>query len=284
MQVIVAGHAGFCFGVQRSVEMAEKAVGDREELVCVGPLIHNRQVVAELAARGLRVVSSMSEVASGTAAMIRAHGTGPAAYGDAEKRGITLIDATCPFVQRAQRAAAGLADEGYQVLVVGERDHPEAQGIVEHTGGRATVVEDPAEIDDLEVGRRVGVVAQTTQSSAKFAQVVAAVVTRARDIKVANTICDATSQRQQAALDVARQVDLMLVIGGRHSANTTRLAEICAASGTHTEHIETPDEIRPEWLAGVERVGVTGGASTPVSAIEETVSRVGQRAAKQETE
>jgi (E)-4-hydroxy-3-methyl-but-2-enyl pyrophosphate reductase len=274
MEIVVADHAGFCFGVQRSVEMAERALRDREELVCIGPLIHNRQVVAELEARGLRVVSSMDEVVSGAAAMIRAHGTGPTAYEDAEGRGITLIDATCPFVQRAQRAAASLADEGYQVLVVGERDHPEAQGIVEHTGGRANVVEDPGEIDEFGLARRVGVVAQTTQSSAKFAQVVAAVVPHARDIKVANTICDATSQRQQAALNVARQVDLMLVIGGRHSANTTRLAEICTASGTPTHHIESPDEMEREWLEGAQRVGVTGGASTPVSAIADTVARV----------
>jgi len=282
MRITVADHAGFCFGVQRSVEMAEKALGDREELVCVGPLIHNRQVVAELEAQGLRVVHSMDDVASGTAAMIRAHGTGPSAYGDARERGITLIDATCPFVQRAQRAAASLADEGYQVLVVGEREHPEAQGIVEHSGGRATVVEDPAEIGPLAIAHRVAVVAQTTQSSTKFAQVVAAVVPRARDIKVANTICDATSQRQQAALDVARQVDLMLVIGGRHSANTTRLAEICAASGTPTHHVESPDEIKQEWFQGVERVGVTGGASTPVSAIADTVARVERLAAEGE--
>ncbi len=282
MQTIVADHAGFCFGVQRSVEMAEKALGDREELVCVGPLIHNRQVVAGLEAQGLCVVHSMDEVTSGTAAMIRAHGTGPAAYEDAESRGITLIDATCPFVQRAQRAAASLADEGYQVLVVGERDHPEAQGIVEHSGGRATVVEDPAEIEEFPVAQRVAVVAQTTQSSTKFAQVVAAVVPRARDIKVANTICDATSQRQQAALDVAREVDLMLVIGGRHSANTTRLAELCAAIGAPTHHVESPDEIKQEWFQGVERVGVTGGASTPVSAIAEAVARVERLAAEGE--
>lgn len=279
MQITVADHAGFCFGVQRSVELAEKALGERSELVCVGPLIHNQQVVSDLEARGLKVVSAMQHVASGAAAMIRAHGTGPAAYQDAENRDIALIDATCPFVQRAQKSAASLADEGYQVLVVGERDHPEARGIVEHTGGRAIVVEGPEEIDALDLGRRVGIVAQTTQSSAKFVQVIGEVVKHARDIKIANTICDATSQRQQAAMDVACEVDLMLVVGGRHSANTTRLAEICAASGTRTEHIEAPDEIELEWLHGVERVGVTGGASTPVSAIADTVERVRQLAA-----
>ena len=274
MNIIIADHAGFCFGVQRSIEMADKALDERDQIRCVGPLIHNTQVVAELEAQGLRVVDSIDDVPAHAATMIRAHGTGPAAYQDADKRGITLIDATCPFVQRAQKAAAAMAEEGYQVLVVGERDHPEARGIVEHTGGRARVVEDPVEIDELQLKNRVGIVAQTTQNAEKFAQVVTKVIPHARDVKIANTICDATSQRQTSALDVAKQVDLMLVIGGRHSANTTRLAEICAATDTPTHHIESADEIHADWLTGAATVGVTGGASTPVSAISATVGRV----------
>jgi (E)-4-hydroxy-3-methyl-but-2-enyl pyrophosphate reductase len=280
MDILIADHAGFCFGVQRSLEIAEKALAERHELRCLGQLIHNRQVVAELEAGGLRVVSSLDEVPVGGAVMVRAHGAGPATYEDAGRRGITLIDATCPFVRRAQKAAAAMAEEGYQVLVVGERDHPEARGILEHSGGRATVVEDPAEVDDLKLATRIGIVAQTTQSAEKFTEVISRVVPRARDIRIANTICDATSQRQAAALQVAEQVDVMLVIGGRHSANTTRLAEICAASGTPTHHIESADEIRPDWLAHAARVGVTGGASTPVSAIEETVRRIEALAAR----
>ncbi len=274
MDILVADHAGFCFGVQRSLEMAEKALGERNELRCLGQLIHNPQVVAELEAKGLRVVASMEEVPVEGAAMIRAHGAGPGTYAAARERNVTLIDATCPFVRRAQRAAAGLAEEGYQVLVVGERDHPEARGIVEHTGGRATVVEDPAEVDALPLKNRVGVVAQTTQTAEKFTDVISRVVPRVRDIKIANTICDATSQRQAAALEVARQVDVMLVIGGRHSANTTRLADLCSAIGTPTHHIESADEIEPAWLANVARLGVTGGASTPVAAIDETLRRI----------
>lgn len=274
MEIIIADHAGFCFGVQRSLEMAEKALGERDELRCLGQLIHNPQVVAELEAKGLRVVASMDEVPVEGAAMIRAHGAGPATYEAAEGRTVTLIDATCPFVRRAQRSAADLAEEGYQVLVVGERDHPEARGIVEHTGGRATVVEDPAEIESLQLKNRVGIVAQTTQTAEKFTDVISRVVPRVRDIKIANTICDATSQRQAAALQVARQVDVMLVIGGRHSANTTRLADLCSSIGTPTYHIESAEEIEPAWLGGATRVGVTGGASTPVSAIEATVQRI----------
>ena len=274
MQIIIADHAGFCFGVQRSLEMAEKALAERDELRCLGQLIHNPQVVAELAAKGLRVVGSLEEVPVEGAAMIRAHGAGPATYQAAEGRSITLIDATCPFVRRAQRSAADLAEEGYRVLVVGERDHPEARGIVEHTGGRATVVEDPAEVNELPLKNRVGIVAQTTQTAEKFIDVIARIVPRVRDVKVANTICDATSQRQAAALEVARQVEVMLVIGGRHSANTTRLADLCSSIGTPTHHVESAEEIEAAWLTGATRIGVTGGASTPVSAIEETVRRI----------
>lgn len=274
MEIIVADHAGFCFGVQRSLEMAKHALRARGELRCLGQLIHNPQVVAELESEGLRVVTALEEVPVGSAAMIRAHGAGPAAYEAAKQRGITLIDATCPFVRRAQRAAATLAQEGYQVLVVGERNHPEVQGIVEHTGGRATVVEDPAEIDEPQLENRIGIVAQTTQAAEKFVEVIARVVPRAQDIKIANTICDATRQRQEAALRVARKVDVMVVIGGRHSANTTRLAELCSSIGTRTHHIESCNEIEASWFIGANSVGVTGGASTPVSAVEDTVKRI----------
>jgi 4-hydroxy-3-methylbut-2-enyl diphosphate reductase len=273
MDILIADHAGFCFGVQRSLEMADKALAERGELACLGSLIHNRQVVSELEARGLKVVSEVDEVEVGGAAMVRAHGAGPAVYDAARARGITLIDATCPFVQRA---AAAMAEEGYQVLVVGEREHPEARGIVEHTGGRATVVEDPAELESLKLKNRVGIVAQTTQSPEKLMAVIGQVLLRARDLRIANTICDATSHRQAAALAVAQQVDVMLVIGGTHSANTTRLAEICTAEGTPTHHIESADEIQAGWLAAARSVGVTGGASTPVSAIEAAVERIRQ--------
>jgi 4-hydroxy-3-methylbut-2-enyl diphosphate reductase len=274
MEIIVATHAGFCFGVKRSLEMADEALADREQVYCLGELIHNSQVVADLEAKGLRVVSSLEEVPEGGVAMIRAHGAGPQAYEVAEARRIALLDATCPFVRRAQEAAAGLAQDGYQVLVVGERDHPEARGIVEHTSGRATVVEDPAEVGGMKLTKRIGIVAQTTQSAEKLGQVAARVIPRARDVKIANTICDATSQRQGAALEIARGVDVMLVVGGRHSANTARLAELCSATPSSTHHIETANEIEPEWLAGASRVGITGGASTPVAAIEAVRHRV----------
>ncbi|MBM3473707.1 MAG: 4-hydroxy-3-methylbut-2-enyl diphosphate reductase [Armatimonadetes bacterium] len=275
MEIIVAEHAGFCFGVKRSLEMAEEALAKRGHVYCLGELIHNSQVVADLEVKGLRVVSSLDAVPEGAVAMIRAHGAGPAAYEVAQARNITLLDATCPFVRRAQKAAADLAEEGYQVLVVGERDHPEARGIVEHTGGRATVVENPAETDGMELTKRIGIVAQTTQSAKKLGQVVARVIPRARDVKIANTICDATSHRQGAALEIARGVDVMLVIGGRHSANTTRLADLCADICPRTHHIESADEIEADWLTDASRVGITGGASTPVAAIEAVVRRVG---------
>jgi len=274
MEIIVAEHAGFCFGVRRSLEMAEEALAERGPVYCLGELIHNSQVVADLEAKGLRVVSSLGAVPEGGVAMIRAHGAGPEAYEVAKARNITLLDATCPFVGRAQKAAKRLADEGYQVLVVGERNHPEARGIVEHTGGRAAVAENPDEVDGMELTKRIGIVAQTTQSVEKLNQVVARVVPRARDVKIANTICDATSHRQGAALEIARGVDVMLVVGGRHSANTARLAELCSATPGATYHIETAAEVEPEWLARASRVGITGGASTPVAAIEAVRRRV----------
>ena len=206
--------------------------------------------------------------------MLRTHGTGPAAICRLQERGVTIMDATCPFVARAQREAVQYQSEGYQVLVLGEPDHPEARGIAEHTGEAATIVESAADLAGLAIGRKVAVVCQTTQRLDALQELVRVLLPRVIELRVANTICDATSKRQEASLQVARQVDLMLVIGGKHSANTTRLSQICAEAGTPTHHLETAAELEPAWFAGVNRVGVTAGASTPDWLIAEVVERL----------
>lgn len=282
LRVIGVEEAGFCFGVKRALQLAHKATESHHEVACLGPLIHNRQVVQELERRGMRVVEGVSEVAPGSAALIRAHGAEPRVYEEARERGVKLIDATCPFVRRAQQAAARFAEDGYQVLVLGEREHPEARAIVAHAGGRATIVEKADELDDLEVEDRVAVVCQTTQRLAALQELVTALLERATELRVANTICRATSQRQRASVEIAREVDLMIVIGGYHSANTNRLAEICRGTGTPTEHIETADELRSEWLEGVEVVGITAGASTPPAAVEAVRDRLQEMAAERD--
>ncbi len=280
LTIIGVDEAGFCFGVRRALQLANEATEKHSEVACLGPLIHNRQVVEDLEQRGMHVVEGIEDVPPGSAALVRAHGAGPVVYEAAEEREIELIDATCPFVRRVQQAAARFVEDDYQVLVLGERDHPEAQAIVAHAGGRATIVQDADELDGVSVTDRVAVVCQTTQRLDKLQELVSALLPEIAELRVANTICDATSKRQKASLGVARQVDLMLVIGGYHSANTNRLAQICCGTGTRTEHIETADELRGEWLEGVTTVGITAGASTPPEAIAEVRQRLLDLAAK----
>lgn len=268
MRIIVARHAGFCFGVQRAIDVALEAVKERGRVYCIGPLIHNRQAVEDLARQGLDVAESLEEVPVGAPVMVRTHGAGPELYEETRARGHPLIDATCPFVLRAHKAAQAYQRDGFQVLVLGDREHPEAQGIVQHTGGEATIVEGPEEVESLKLSPRVALVCQTTQRVERLQALVQALLPRTRELCVANTICDATAQRQEASAELARRVDVMIVVGGLHSANTSRLAQICSATGTPTHHVETADELRREWVEGAKVVGVSAGASTPDAAIE----------------
>jgi small subunit ribosomal protein S1 len=274
MNIILVSEGGFCFGVRRAMKMAEDMLARHGRGVTLGPLIHNKEAVARLHSHGLRTVESVEEIRAGEVVMLRTHGTGPGAVCDLQERGVTLVDATCPFVARAQREAARYHQEGYQVLVLGEPDHPEARGIAEHTGEAATIVESAADLAGLKLHKKVAVVCQTTQRLDNLQALVHDLLPRVNELCVANTICDATTKRQEASLQVARQVDLMIVIGGKHSANTTRLAQMCAETGTPTQHVETAAELQAQWLAGAAKVGVTGGASTPEWLIEEVVERL----------
>lgn len=274
MEIIRVPEGGFCFGVRRAMEMAQKTLAAYGGGATLGPLIHNQEVVSRLEDQGLRTVQTTDEVQAGEAVMLRTHGSGPQTIEALKERGVRIVDATCPFVARAQREAARFHTEGYEVLVLGEPDHPEARGIAEHTGGAAHIVENATDAARLDLGKRIAVVCQTTQRLDNLRELVHRLLPRVTELRVANTICDATSKRQEASLAVAQQVDLMLVIGGKHSANTTRLAQICAETGTPTRHLETVDELQPEWLAGVQRVGVTAGASTPDWAVTELVARL----------
>ena len=274
MDIIVADHAGFCFGVQRAIDRALEETEKRGRLYSQGPLIHNRQVVEGLREKGLEPIDNIEDAPEGAAVMLRTHGVGPSVYARAEERRLEVIDATCPFVARAQKQAARLSEAGYDVLVLGEPDHPEAQAIREHTGGAAHIVQRIADLDASKLSKRVAVVCQTTQRLDALRQLVDALIPHVTDLAVANTICDATTQRQDTALRMARGVDAVIVIGGRHSANTTRLAAICADAGKPTYHIEGADEVDPAQLRGFQRIGVTAGASTPDEAIEAVIRRL----------
>ncbi len=283
MEVVRAKRAGACYGVQRALDMADEVIASGNTAYTLGPLIHNPQVVADLAARGAVAVDDVGAIerleAAGRGAgtgsrdvpsvVIRSHGVTPEVLADVEERGFKVVDATCPHVSRAQRAAAELAGEGCRVLVVGEEGHPEVEGLTawaRQAGGKVDVVASPADIP-AGLYDPVGVVAQTTQRRENLEAVVAALRAAGLDPVVRDTICSATRQRQEAAAELAAAVDAMVVIGGRNSSNTTRLAEVCALTCPRTFHIESADELDPAAFKGCARVGVTAGASTPENQI-----------------
>lgn len=266
-RIEIASEAGACYGVERALRMVEDAAKTSTVPVhTLGPLIHNPRVVEDLAAKGVTVVASPEE-SSGDTLLLRTHGVTPEEERRARELCHDVLDATCPFVKKVHLAASRLYREGYQVVVVGEAGHPEVEATLPHAPG-AVVVGDASEVAKLPVCKKIGVVVQTTQSRSNLEHVVSALLGRAEEVRVVNTICDATSGHQGACAELAARADVMIVIGGRISANTKRLAEIAAELCPRTYHIEGADELDPSWLVGAGLIGITAGASTPASQID----------------
>jgi (E)-4-hydroxy-3-methyl-but-2-enyl pyrophosphate reductase len=244
-------------------------------IVTLGPLIHNPQVVERLRQEGVKQIRSVTDVAAGTL-VIPSHGISPELAREARERGLRLLDATCPFVARAQDNVRTLAAEGYQVIILGDRGHPEVAGLIGAAGGNAVVIEDESELDEVKLAARVGLVVQTTQSPARLRAAAGALAESVRELRAYNTICAATSQRQESAVNLARRVDAMIVVGGKNSANTNRLRQVCEQAGVETHHVETAAELDAAWFKGRSRVGVTAGASTPDWVIAEVVEALRQ--------
>ncbi len=272
-EIIIAPHSGFCFGVKRAIEIADRTLKSGGRVYSLGPIIHNPQVIARLRAAGLETVASVDDIDDGKV-IIRSHGVQPEVIEQLDARGVEIIDATCPLVSKAQESAALLHREGYLVFIIGEQNHPEVQGLLGHAPG-AQVVDPAGEVPEVARATRLGVIAQTTQSPEDFRRVLGRIASGEwGEIRVFNTICNATVIRQEAAVELAKEVDIMFVLGGHNSANTNRSAEICRAVGVETHHLETAGELDESWLAGKRRVGVTAGASTPEWLIDEFISHL----------
>lgn len=275
MEITIAKHAGFCFGVKRATLLAFEKASDGAigETCTLGPIIHSPQVVERLEEMGVRVVKKLSQIEKGRI-ILRSHGVTSTEMKEASEKGLEVIDATCPFVRKAQSYVELLSEEGYEVLVVGDRDHPEVEGIISYASRPVTVVASAEEAQSLPKTKRLGVVAQTTQSYETLEAVVQVCLAKVQELRVFNTICDATSVRQDEAKILARQVECMIVIGGFNSANTRRLAEICKELQPNTHHVEIADQLLPEWFDNIGSVGITAGASTPKWLIDEVVERI----------
>jgi len=274
MKVFVVRKAGFCFGVKRAIKLAfDVAKKKNEKVYTWGPLIHNPQVVEDLKKKGVCLVEDLRKINKGTL-IIRSHGIHPKILERIKKRKMEVVDATCPFVKKAQQNAKLLSDQGYQVVVVGEADHPEVQGIMGYANDSALVINHNRIKKNLPHFEKLGVIAQTTLSIDAFKQVIGELIEKADELKVCNTLCHATARAQKATLKLANKVNMMIVVGGHNSANTTRLAKLCKRIGTPTHHIETARELQRGWFKGKTTVGVTAGTSTPDWLIQEVVEGI----------
>ena len=279
MEIILASEMGFCFGVRRAVDLMEEATEETGQIVSLGSVVHNPQVVSQLKERGLDVIASLEDVSDRPVA-ITAHGVSEAVVQELESKGVPVLDTTCPIVTRSQQWAKRLTEEGFAVVVFGDPNHKETRGVLGWAEGNAYAVPSIADIASLpeDLPSRIGVLSQTTETEAHFAEFVRALLEQRMDaiseLRVINTLCNATTSQQAAARELAHKVDVMIVIGGSESANTRHLAEVAREEGTTAYQVESANDIQPEWLKGHGKAGVTAGASTPDSAIDAVVARL----------
>jgi (E)-4-hydroxy-3-methyl-but-2-enyl pyrophosphate reductase len=272
MKVLLADEYGFCFGVERAVEMVEDALEEGDTVRTLGPLIHNEQEMQRLGQFGVSTISEPVQIKRGETAVIRAHGVTPEVQSELEEKASKVVDATCPFVTRVQKLAARAAEQDRHVIVVGNPDHPEMIGVKGYAPNHAFVIKDETEVASLPRLRNPLVVSQTTIKAKTFFDTAEAIKTKTDDeVQIVNTICSATRDRQDAARALAGEVDAFYIIGGRHSSNSRKLLAVCQEQCPKSFLIETEEEIDPQDLIGAQRVGVTAGASTPNWLIEKII-------------
>jgi len=280
MRFIFAKKTGFCSGVRRAVSLAQRSIlakrrkkgnGDNR-VYTLGPLIHNPQEVERLERMGIRAIASLEQIERGIL-IIPSHGLPQPVLKRLGKMELKLIDATCPFVSRAQLLAKSLHEKGYHVVIIGRKSHPEVSSLLSFACGEVSVVETPEDLEKVKTDKRIGLISQTTESMKVFEKISRRLKTRSKGLKVYNTICKETSERQKEAKGIAKKSDLVIVIGGKNSANTTTLHKICNKI-TRAFHVESPEELKPEWFIGKRVVGITTGTSTPDWVIREVIKKL----------
>jgi 4-hydroxy-3-methylbut-2-enyl diphosphate reductase len=268
---------GFCFGVKRAIDILEKVTRERGGVETLGAVVHNQQVLQRLAEIGVRVAQGVGDIRGDTVA-ISSHGVAPSVEEEIRARHIDIVDTTCPFTHRVQIAARRLAKNGFFVIIYGDADHTEVKGVLGWADGKGLATLDEKVITKVDpLPRRLGILSQTTQIPAHFAEFVKKLIdgafTKDSELRIIDTICHDIRKRQAEALQLANRVDLMLVIGGHGSANTNRLAELCSTA-TETRLIETAKEIKPSWFQDKQRLGITSGTSTPQETMDEVSARL----------
>ena len=273
MKVLVAEKCGFCPGVRNAITLAKKTLEKQKIVYSLGPIIHNEDVVKQLAESGLHTVPEIENIPGGTV-LIRSHGATSAELDEIRKKGLNIVDATCVLVKRVQKIARQLHEEGYHIVIIGDKNHPEVKAVV-GSAPDVDVIGTEEDLDKISNNKKLGIICQTTQSPDFFAQMLAAVARRGfSEMKVINTLCRETMERQQAAVKLCRQVDVMFVLGGLHSANTRKLAELCKKHNPQTFHLQNLQELDTKVLSEKPPAGVTAGASTPDAVIDAFVQNL----------
>jgi 4-hydroxy-3-methylbut-2-enyl diphosphate reductase len=273
MRVVVAEKCGFCPGVKSAISTAEKILAEEEDVYSLGPIIHNKDVVERLAKAGLKTVDNVEQIRSGTV-LIRSHGAAPEQIAKIKEKKLNIVDATCVLVKRVQQIARELDRDGYKVVVIGDKNHPEVRAVV-GCGGDVVVIADESDLRKLPKNGKLGVVCQTTQSPEYFGGMLCAIGRGGfSELKVINTLCKEAIKRQESAVELCRQVDIMFVLGGLESANTRKLAELCKKVNEQTFHLQNWNELDKNMLSGKNIAGVTAGASTPEWIIAEFVENL----------
>lgn len=275
INIILAKNAGFCFGVKRAVNLALKTAAENKnkKISTLGPLIHNPQVIQELKCQGIIDISSPQKVRSGIV-IVCSHGMHPLVLALIKKKKVKIVDATCPFVKKIEKIVKKLKVDKYDIVIVGDKEHPEVKAITGYAGKKVILIENLAAARKLPRMKKVGVVTQTTQSVEKFKDICLELKQKADRLKIFNTICDATQKRQEEALRVAQEVEKIIVIGGYNSANTKRLAKLCQELGKPTLHIEQAGDLDTNFIKHTGSVGILAGASTPDWIIKDVITRI----------
>lgn len=269
MKISLAEESGFCFGVKKALDRIS-AIKNKENIYVLGALIHNPQVIGELKKQGIRFTDSIDEIKKGTL-VVSAHGLSDDIIWKAKQKQLSIIDTTCPLVKNVHNITKNLEQQGYQIIIFGDKEHTEVKGIKGNLKN-PIIISNIGELDNLKQGK-YALVSQTTQDVLKFNEISQKLKEKIKDIVISDTICSATKSRQENAKNLAKQVDLMLVIGGYNSANTKRLKAICS-NIVETKHIEKPEELKKEWFKNKESIGITAGASTPENVIREVIGRI----------
>ena len=277
LEIILSPYTGYCFGVKRAMRLIEQGLEEHGgKIYTLGEVSHNIQAVEKLRSQGVEPVYSLDKIEEGSTLVIRAHGAQPNLIEEAKRRGIKLIDATCPFVLKSQKHVMKLSEESYQVIIIGDSDHPEVRGISSHAGNKAFIINSVNGAEKIEGISKAGVVIQTTFSREKANEIIEVLAGLVPDLLVYDTICQATVLRREATLELAEHVDLMLIVGGRKSSNTRRLFQMCLDAGIETKFIETADEIDETWFESSKRVGLITGTSTPDWVIDAVLDRLNE--------